>query len=1152
MQDRAAPEERPIERADLVTDETVERPAIVDDAFTEEVVALARRWSEEAAAHKPRGSAALLARALEDPEGLRFTIDFVDRVVRPEDSKAAARELARLASPPPKFLPLGLQAVLGAGGPSARLLPRPIVHIARRVLRELVGHLIVDATPEAFGAAMAKLRTPGVRLNINLLGEAVLGEAEARRRLEGIDRLLRRDDVDYVSIKISNIVSNLNLWAFDETVERVVERVLPLYRYAAESPTPKFINLDMEEYRDLGLTVAVFRRLLEHEELRSLRAGIVIQAYLPDALGAVDELTGWARERVLAGGAPIKIRVVKGANLSMERVDAAIHGWPLATFGSKTETDANYRAVIDRMLHPERMRWVHLGAAGQNVFDIAHTHLLAERRGLSEHVDIEMLLGMADELGERIREDVGGLLLYTPVVDPEHFDAAIAYLVRRLEENGSPENFMSALYRLTGEHSLFEREAERYRAARALAVSPRIGPNRMQDRVTEQPEAHERFVNTPDTDTSVPANRAWGREILQRSADSTLGQALVDDSAITKPETVDGLVAATRAAQPEWGGLPAADRARVLRVAAASLRAAREELLEVMASEAGKTLAEGDAEVSEAADFAEYYASLAPELDELGFTPAALVLVVPPWNFPVAIPAGGVLAALAAGAAVILKPAPQVRRSAAVVVQALWDAGVPKSVLRLADVAEGDLGKRLVAHPGVDRVVLTGAYETAELFRSWKPELKLLAETSGKNALVVTPSADLDLAVADLVRSAFGHAGQKCSAASLAILVGSVAESERFERQLVDAAASLVVALPQDPRAQMGALIEPADGKLLDALTVLQPGERWLLEPRRMDEEGRLWSPGIKAGVQPGSHFHRTEVFGPVLGVMTAATLDEAIALQNATDFGLTAGLHSLDVEEQARWLDEVRAGNLYVNRGITGAIVRRQPFGGWKRSAVGPGAKAGGPNYLLGFGDLAPFDVEHATLRGEVHERVARVLAAAERLEGADVMALRAAAIGDEQAWRERFAEPQDPSALGVERNELRYRPATIELRMNEAADPTAVLREIAAALRTGAILTLSLPPTVARAWSEAEVPFADFALVETDQQWIGAVSKRRPARIRLLDPRYAKSIGWALGSPAIHLVVGPAPHPRAALLPYLREQSLSITNHRFGTPLR
>ena len=186
------------------------------------------------------------------------------------------------------------------------------------------------------------------------------------------------------------------------------------------------------------------------------------------------------------------------------------------------------------------------------------------------------------------------------------------------------------------------------------------------------------------------------------------------------------------------------------------------------------------------------------------------------------------------------------------------------------------------------------------------------------------------------------------------------------------------------------------------------------------------------------------------------------------------------------------------------------------------------------------------------MHERVARVLAAAERLEGVDVMALRAAAIGDELAWRERFAEPSDPSALGVERNQLRYRPATIELRMNEAADPTAVLREIAAAVRTGADLTLSLPPEIAQAWADAEVPFADFALVESDQRWIGAVSKRRPARIRLLDPVYAKSIGWALGSPAIHLVVGAAPHPRAALLPYLREQSLSITDHRFGTPLR
>src|SRR5690606_32654506 len=208
---------------------------------------------------------------------------------------------------------------------------------------------------------------------------------------------------------------------------------------------------------------------------------------------------------------------------------------------------------------------------------------------------------------------------------------------------------------------------------------------------------------------------------------------------------------------------------------------------------------------------------------------------------------------------------------------------------------------------------------------------------------IVTPSADLDLAVADVAKSAFGNAGQKCSAASLVILVGSVARSERFRRQLADAVKSMAVGYPQDPATLVGPIVEPAQGKLARALTQLAEGETWLVKPRQLDETGRLWSPGVRDGVQPGSEFHLTEYFGPVLGIMTAADLDEAIALQNGVDYGLTAGIHSLDPDEVAHWLDRVQAGNLYVNRVITGAVVRRQPFGGWKRSSVGAGAKVGG-----------------------------------------------------------------------------------------------------------------------------------------------------------------------------------------------------------------
>src|SRR5665647_2518912 len=281
--------------------------------------------------------------------------------------------------------------------------------------------------------------------------------------------------------------------------------------------------------------------------------------------------------------------------------------------------------------------------------------------------------------------------------------------------------------------------------------------------------------------------------------------------------------------------------------------------------------------------------------------------VTPPWNFPVAIGVGSVLAALAAGSPVLIKPAPQTPLCAGVAMAAVHEAlaaeGVPADVLQVVAAAEDDVGRHLVSHPDVARVLLTGSIETAGLFSRWRDDLEVIAETSGKNAIVVTPSADLDLAVADIVRSAFGHAGQKCSAASLVILVGSAGRSARFRRQLADATASLRVGSATDLATTMGPLVEPAHGKLLRALTTLEPGEAWLVRPRRLDAAGRLWTPGVKHGVAPGSFLHTTECFGPVLAVLRAGTLAEAIELQNAVPFGLTGGLHSLDDAEITTWL---------------------------------------------------------------------------------------------------------------------------------------------------------------------------------------------------------------------------------------------------------
>jgi RHH-type transcriptional regulator, proline utilization regulon repressor / proline dehydrogenase / delta 1-pyrroline-5-carboxylate dehydrogenase len=1148
-------------------------PAGLDEltALSGEVTATVRRWLTESAEIPVDTSAARLAEVLKDPRGLPFTVGFVDQVIRPEDSRVAARSLAELAKDLPAFLPAYLRAAIRLGAVTGLALPGMVIPVVRRVLRGMVGHLIVDARERQLGAAIERIRTGGVRLNINLLGEAVLGEREAARRLEGTHRLLARDDVDYVSIKVSATVAPHAPWAFDATVAHVVESLTPLFRRAAQASPAKFINLDMEEYRDLDMTVAVFTALLDRPEFLELEAGIVLQAYLPDALGAMIRLQEWAAARRARGGAGIKVRVVKGANLPMERVEASLHHWPLATWSTKRESDTNYKRLLDYALHPDRIENVRIGVAGHNLFDIAFAWLLAGRREVRAGVEFEMLLGMAQAQAEVVKREVGGLLLYTPVVHPREFDVAIAYLVRRLEEGASDDNFMSAVFDLSSNEALFERERDRFLASLAeldRAVPP---PNRRQDRrepAGDEPMAA--FDNVPDTDPALPANAAWGAEILERAGSSAVGADLVEAATLRTEEELESVLSGATEAAAKWGALPGAERAAYLRRAAVVLERRRAELLEVMAAEAGKTLDQGDPEISEAIDFANYYATRAEELDRIeGATsrPVRLTVVTPPWNFPVAIPAGSTLAALAAGSAVVIKPAKQARRCGAVMVDALWEAGVPREVLRLVQVSERSLGSRLVSDERVDRLILTGAYETAELFRSFRSDLTLLAETSGKNAIVVTPSADIDLAVKDVVHSAFGHAGQKCSAASLAILVGSVATSKRFRNQLVDAVTSLKVGLPVDATTQMGPLIGPADGKLLRALTTLGPGESWVVEPKRLDEDGRLWSPGVKEGVAPGGEYHLTEYFGPVLGIMTAGTLEQAIELQNQVPYGLTAGLHTLDRDDLALWLDRVQAGNLYVNRGITGAIVRRQPFGGWKKSAVGAGTKAGGPNYLIGLCDWEPASAgtggagaetgaaraEGGAAEPETVEPAAGpagLLAAARTAELEGVEFLERALRGDAAAWRAEFGTRRDVSGIAAERNIFRYVPTPVTIRHEPDSPVIELLRVVAAGVLAGAptsVSTATEPPAAVRSAIEA----LDVTVtVEDDTTWHARARKLESGRVRLLGGSATSLYAAIGGRPDIAVYAQPVTAAgRVELLPFLREQAVSITAHRFGT---
>jgi len=1084
------------------------------DALVDPAVELVREWVERSAASQSRAEARMGAQlhgVVADADGVAFAMRFVDRVIRPEDNRIAASQMRQLVRRRglPGFLGPIDKLLLRMGAALAPVIPSLVMPLARARMRSLVGHLVVDADEKGMASHLDRRREEGFRLNVNLLGEAVLGNDEADRRLDEAARLLRQPDVDYVSVKVSAVVAQLNPWDHDRNVDRVVERLRPLFEVAATTNPPTFVNLDMEEYHDLDLTLAAFERLLSEPAMHSVDAGIVLQAYLPDSFPALQQLVAWAQERherEIDGrrGGRIKVRLVKGANLAMERVEAATRGWQQTPYATKALTDANYKRCVDWVLQPERVAAVKVGVASHNLFDVAWARLLSVDRGIPDRVEFEMLQGMAPAQARTVQTDGGGLLLYTPVVDPSDFHVAISYLFRRLEENASADNFIRHLFTLSEEPVALEKEAARFRASVRDRASAPLGPRRHQNRGAPAAlgDARDGFVNEPDTDPALPANRTWAASLLQPIDVSPRSPHVITTAA------VDVEVAAAVAAQPGWAARPPAERQRILHTIADELSRRRGDLVAAMIHEASKTLAEADGEVSEAIDFARYYGDRVLDLaatDQSVFVPLGVVCVVPPWNFPVAIPAGGVLAALAAGNAVVFKPAPETPRCAEIVAECCAAGGAAEP-LRFARTPDDDVGRHLVSHPDVDAVILTGAYETAEMFRSWRPDLRIFAETSGKNATVITPSADLDLAVADLVASAFGHGGQKCSASSLAICVGEVYSSTRFRRQLADSVRSLAVGPASDAGTSLAPLISPPGPKLIRGLTELDAGEDWLVEPRRLDD--RTWTPGVRLGVTEGSWFHQTECFGPVLGLMAAPDLETAIRLQNGTEFGLTGGIHTLDPSEIDHWADHVEVGNAYVNRTTTGAIVQRQPFGGWKRSSIGPGAKAGGPNYVAQLG---------------------RWLSADADLDDADWLAR--AAESDRRWWAHEFLTLHDPTGLFCESNVFRYVPLeAVMLRAAEGALPRELERTRAAATCCGVTLIDSAEPAAV----------AVQRAIESGVERIRVIGEVEPD---------LRDLAAAAG---IHVIDGAVTSDgRRELLHFLREQSVSRTLHRYGNLL-
>jgi RHH-type proline utilization regulon transcriptional repressor/proline dehydrogenase/delta 1-pyrroline-5-carboxylate dehydrogenase len=1063
--------------------------------------------------------------------------------------------------------------------------PSIAMPVFKTKLRKETNKIIIAEERPKLTKHLEERRNSYIGQNVNLLGEVVLGDKEAENRYQHYLKALEEPDINYISIKLSGIYAQIHPLSYEQNKKDLCEQVAAIYQKAIDNPyvdaegkqIPKFVNLDMEEYKDTELTLEVYMEVLNRPEFKIYPAGIVLQAYLPDASGFQKRLLDFAKKRVAAGGSPIKIRLVKGANLQMESVISSIQGWPVPVYSSKTEVDANYLHLLDVALQPENIAACRLGVASHNYFSIAYAHLLAEKNGVSQHVTFEMLEGMANNLPRVMRKLQKQIILYTPVVKANHFLNAISYLVRRLDENTGKDNFLSYTFNLKLNSPQWNFLANQFLEAYKLKNRISFIPLRTQNRNKKEAivKSHMTFTNEPDTDLYLPQNRQWALDILNKWSTTVDEKNFIVPVQIGEKNTysnhkklyrdrsrndsvtfceanlatidqVKEIITIAENDASEWRKVSLYKRADILYKTADNLSAKRGDLIGCMAAITGKTFTEGDVEVSEAIDFCRYYPQTMKQFDQLRtltYKPKGIILVIPPWNFPLAIPVGGVAAALAGGNTVILKPATVALPVAWEFAQCFWDAGVPKDALQLVCPAQRPSLNYLAAHPSIKHVILTGGTDTAFRLLENSPRTPLSAETGGKNTIIITANADQDHAILNVVSSAFSNAGQKCSACSLLLLDKKTYYDETFKSKLKDAVTSIRAGSVWDTMNIVGPMIDNNNEKLKYAIEHLEPGESWLVAPEFADSKKYILKPTVKWGVKPGSYTFKNELFAPLLSVVCIDDLEQGIAYANSSEYGLTAGLQSLNEEEHTLWKNSLEAGNLYINRGITGAIVGRQPFGGMKRSAFGGGIKAGGPNYVSNFVEFT----ENKVWKAEPATNLSDLTP-----NDRDRNRVNFAWTNYQQAWGNEFAYGKDICPLYGEQNIFRYLPLkNMGFRVLEKDNLADILLVMMAAHISKTPLTISLSPEniYLEAIEKARVSISGIHIKLQDEQAfineMDTYERIRTCTSDLPDAFYKKAAetGKYIADRK------PLVEGRLELLHYLKEQSIAYEYHRYGS---
>tara|TARA_B100000315_G_scaffold255973_3_gene300741 strand:- start:4824 stop:7847 length:3024 start_codon:yes stop_codon:yes gene_type:complete len=873
---------------------------------------------------------------------------------------------------------------------SAELVSRLVLRQAQSFARQF---MVADTISKSL-RPLNKLWDQGRAFSVDLLGEEAVSEREADQycqhyidALTILDRSLRtwkpqpiiENDQHgilprtNISVKLSSLYSQLNPISPEGSFCGVAPRLRAILRTAQAISAA--ITIDMETHQLKDLVLDIIQQIFSEDEFLSYPyAGVAIQAYLKNSEQDVKDLISWTSHR----GQPFHIRLVKGAYWDYEQIIAAQRGWPTPVFEQKSDTDANFEKMTNLLLDHTNLLRPAIGS--HNLRSIAHAVISAQQRGISKHsYEIQMLYGIANPLKDALHHINVRLREYTPIGDLLH---GMAYLIRRLLENTSNESVLPS--------QLGSLE----KLDKILLNPTSINKQHKPHSPLNSPEITD-FYNEPLTDFSKPYARMALQNALNSAKDdlkklNTLNQerymvsskkSLTSHNPANSSEVigricmvtqhdVDTSINRAKTSQNKWAMTNPKARAEILFQSAEELRKRRFEFAAWEILEVGRSWMEADADVTEAIDFLEFYGremfrignlsrlgNYPGELNIYQYRARGLVAVLSPWNFPLAIPTGMIASALVTGNGVLFKPSERSLMLSAKLAEVFWANGIPENILQFLPGGP-DIGQYLVEHSNIHVISFTGSKQVglqiietaAKHQRAQRNVKKVVAEMGGKNAIIVDDTADMDEAIRGIVKSSFGFQGQKCSACSRLILLSTIYES--LVSRLVEATKSLSIGPPENPRHQIGPVI---DRRALDTITeYIDHGKQVAVQALQCNawesvpNDGCYVPPQIFLNVSPGSRLAQEEIFGPVLSVLVASNFEEALQIANDTEYGLTAGLFSRSPRNIARAKETIEVGNLYINRGIVGALVGCQPFGGFHLS--GCGAKAGGPDYLKQF----------------------------------------------------------------------------------------------------------------------------------------------------------------------------------------------------------